>query len=65
MGLASFCAAEEDIDSLGWFFTAVWFGSWETAVSCHNSAEPALTPAKFGCALLLDALHCVHGMLTS
>ena len=65
MRLAGFCASEEDVDSLSWFLTAVWFGTRETTVTSHNSAETSLTPAKFGCALLLYALHCVHGMLTS
>ncbi len=65
MRLAGFCAAEEDVDSLCWLFAAVRFRTGETAVTSHNSAETSLTPAKFGCALLLYALHCVHGMLTS
>ena len=65
MRLAGFGAAEEDVHSLGWLFTTVWFRTWETSVTSHDSAETSLTPAKFGCALLLYALHCVHGMLTS
>ena len=65
MRLAGFCAAEKDVDSLGWLFTAIGLWTWETTVTSHNPAETSLTPAKFGCALLLYALHCVHGMLTS
>ena len=65
MRLAGLRATEENVHSLGWLFTAVRLRTWETTVSSHNTAEPSLTPAKFGCALLLHTLHCVHGMLTS
>ena len=65
MRLAGLRATEENVHSLGWLFTAIGLWTWETTVTSHNSAETSLTPAKFGCALLLYALHCVHGMLTS
>lgn len=65
MRLASFRATEENVDSLGWLFTAIGLRSWETTVTRHHSAETSLTPTKFGGALFLHTLHCVHGMLAS
>ena len=65
MRLAGLRATEENVDSLGWLFTAIRLRTWETTVASHHAAEPSLTPAKFGSALFLYALHGVHGMLTS
>ena len=63
--LAGFRTSEENVDSLGWLFTAIRLRTWETTVTSHHAAEPSLTPAKFGSALFLYALYGVHGMLTS
>ncbi len=63
MGLARLGAAVEDVDALGWLFTTVRLGTRETAVPSGDLTEASLTPAKFGCALLLDALHGVEGVL--
>ena len=40
----SFSTTEKDVNSLGRFFATVWFRTWETTVSSHDSAEPSLTP---------------------
>ena len=47
MRLSSFRATVENVHSLGWFLSAVGFGTGETAVSSHHTSEPALSPAKF------------------
>lgn len=65
MGFPGLRATVENVHSLGWLFPAVWFWTWETTVSSHDTTETALTPAKFGGASLLDALNGVHGMLAS
>ena len=63
MGLARFRAAVEDVDALGRLFATVRLGTGETAVTRRHLAETTLTPAEFGSALLLDALHGVKGVL--
>lgn len=65
MRFTGFGAAEKDVNSLGWLFTAVRLWTRETTVTSHNPAETSLTPAKFGSALFLYALYCVHGVLAS
>ena len=65
MSLASLSAAEKDVDTFCWLFTAVRLWTWETTVSCHDSSETTLTPLQFTCALLFDTLDCVHGVLAS
>lgn len=65
MRLTRFCATEENVHSLGWLLTAFRLWTWETTVTSHNTAEPALTPAKFGCALFLHTLDGMHSVLAS
>ena len=65
MSLASLSASIQDIYSLGGFFSAVRFWPWETTVTSHNLSESSLTPLKFGGTLFLDALNCMHRVLTS
>ena len=65
MRLTRFCATEENVHSLGRLLTAFRLWTWETTVSSHNTAEPALTPAKFGGALFLHTLDGMHSVLAS
>jgi hypothetical protein len=65
MCLTGFCATVNDVDSLGWLFTAFGFGTWETTVSSHDSAETALTPLQFTRTALLYALNSMHGVASS
>ena len=63
MGLAGLGASVENVDALRGLFATIGFWTWETTVPRHDPTETALTPAKFGGAALLDALHGVHGVL--
>ena len=65
VGLSGFSAPVENVHSLGWLFTAVGFGTWETTVSSHDTTEASLTPAKFGSTSLFDTLNGVEGVLSS
>ena len=65
MGFARFCASVEDVHALGWLLTTIRLWTRETTVSSHNSAEPSLTPAKFGSSPFLDSLNRVKGVLAS
>jgi hypothetical protein len=65
MRFSGFGAAEKNVDSLGWLFTAFRLWTWETTVTSHNSAETTLTPTKFRSALFLHALYCMHCVLAS
>ena len=65
MRFARFRAAVENVDTLGGLFTAVGFGTRETAVPRHDTTEPALTPAQFRCSLFLHPLNGVERVLAS
>ena len=65
VGFSGLCAPVENVDSLGWLFTTVWFWTRETSVPGHDSTETSLPPPKFGGSLLLDALHGVKRVLAS
>ena len=65
MGLAGLGAPVENIDALGWFFTAIGFGTWETTVPSHDPTEAALTPTKFRGSSLLHSFNGVEGVLAS
>ena len=65
VSLTSLSASIQDIYSLGGLFSSVRFWSWETTVTSHNLSESPLTPLKFGSTLFLNALDCVHRVLTS
>ena len=60
---ARFSAPVEDVDALGRLFSAVGFGTWETAVTCHHPTESPLTPPELRRTSFLDALNGVEGML--
>lgn len=60
---ARFRASVENVDPLGWLFTAIRFWTWEPTVSSHDSAEPSLSPSKFRSSSLLDTLDGVKGVL--
>ena len=61
--LARLGAAVKEVDALGWLL-ATRLRSRESAVTCSDSTEATLTPLQLARASLLDALDCVHGMLT-
>lgn len=65
MCFAGLRASVENVDSLGWLFSAIGLWTWETAVTCHDASEAALTPTKFRSTLFLDALNGVECVLTS
>jgi len=65
VGLAGLGAPVENIDALGWFFTAIGFGTWETTVPSHYPTEAALTPTKFRGSSLLHSFNGVEGVLAS
>jgi len=65
MCFTSFSTTEYDVYSLSWFFSAIRFWTRETTVSCHYSAETALTPLQFTCTALLYTLNSMHSVLTS
>ena len=65
MSLTSLSASIQDIYSFGGFLSAVRFWPWETTVTSHNLSESSLTPLKFRSTLFLDALDCMHRVLTS
>ena len=65
MGFPGLRATVENVHSLGWLFTAVWFWTWETTVSSHDSTETSLTPTKFRSTSLFDALNGMQCVLAS
>lgn len=65
VGLASLRAAVDDVDALGRLLSTLRLWSWETAVTCSDSAEAPLTPLQLTRSALFDALDCVECMLTS
>ena len=65
MGFARFCASVEDVHALGWLLATVRLWTRETSVSSHDTTEPSLTPAKFGCSPFLDTFNRVKGVLAS
>jgi hypothetical protein len=65
MRFPGFGTAVEDVHSLCWFFSTIGFGTGETAVPGHNSAETALPPSQLRGSPFLHALHGVEGVLPS
>ena len=65
MGFPGLSASIKNIDPLGRFLSTIRFRTRETSVTCHHSAEPALSPLEFGSTLLFNALDSVQSMLTS
>jgi len=63
MRLSGFGASVKNVHTLGRFFTAVWFWTWETTVSSHDTTESSLTPAQFRGSPLLDTLNGMHCVL--